>query len=287
MTNNKKTDDNQTKPTSSLKANPQQKPDQSAGAALVDKGEIGEFAKTAIIAVLLAIIIRTFLYEPFNIPSGSMLPTLLVGDYLFVSKPAYGYSRYSFPFGLGGGFEGRISPDTPERGDVVVFKLPSNTSIDYIKRVVALPGETVQVRGGRLYIDGVRVEREVVGLVQSDENADFASRRLTEYIETLPGGAMHRIYEEGDNEDLDNTEVFRVPENHYFLMGDNRDNSQDSRVQSLVGYVPYENLVGRADILFFSVHESAKLFNPLTWPNTIRFSRMFNKLGPVRAEDNQ
>lgn len=281
------TNDKNIQPPSSLKANPKQKPNTGDNGALVDKEEIGEFAKTAIIAVLLAIVIRTFLYEPFNIPSGSMLPTLLVGDYLFVSKPAYGYSRYSFPFGLGGGFEGRISAAEPKRGDVVVFKLPSNPSIDYIKRVVALPGETVQVRGGRLYINGVRVEREVVGLVQSDENADFISRRLTEYIETLPGGTMHRIYEEGDNEDLDNTELFTVPDEHYFLMGDNRDNSQDSRVQKLVGYVPFENLVGRADILFFSVHESAQLFNPLTWPNTIRFKRMFNKIGPVRSEDSQ
>lgn len=280
MTNNK----NIKPQASTLKADPNQKPDHAGNKGLVDKEEIGEFAKTAIIAVLLAVIIRTFLYEPFNIPSGSMLPTLLVGDYLFVSKPAYGYSRHSFPFGLAD-FEGRMSPEEPKRGDVVVFKLTTNTSVDYIKRVIGLPGETVQVIRGRLYINGQRVEREAVGLVQSDDNADYASRRLMEYIETLPGGVLHRIYEEGDNEDLDNTELFTVPDGHYFVMGDNRDNSQDSRVQELVGFVPYENLVGRADILFFSVHESAQLFNPLTWPNTIRFRRMFNKIGPVRPEE--
>ena len=266
-----------------LKANPKQKPPEAGSAPIVDKEEIGEFAKTAIIAILLALIIRTFLYEPFNIPSGSMLPTLLVGDYLFVSKPAYGYSRHSFPFGLAQ-FEGRMSAAEPERGDVVVFKLPTNSSVDYIKRVVALPGETVQMIRGRLYLNGELVEREPVGLVESAENTDYSRRTLLEYIETLPGGVMHRIYEESDTEDLDNTRLFTVPEGHYFLMGDNRDNSQDSRVQDLVGFVPFENLVGRADILFFSVEESAQLFNPLTWPNSIRFRRFFNLIGPVRPE---
>jgi len=249
-----------------------------------EKGEIGEFAKTAIIAVLLALLIRTFLYEPFNIPSGSMFPTLLVGDYLFVSKPAYGYSKHSIPFGLAN-FEDRIMADDPKRGDVVVFKLPTNTSVDYIKRIVGMPGETVQMRQGRLYINGELVEREAVGYVESDGNSDYQRRATMEYIETLPGGIMHRIYEDGDDRDLDNTKLFRVPENHYFVMGDNRDNSQDSRVQSLVGFVPYENLVGRADILFFSVEEEADLFNPLTWFTTIRFNRILDTLGPIRPKE--
>ncbi len=280
MTNDKKIN-----PQSGLKANPKQKPENAGSAPLIDKGEVSEFAKTAIIAVLLALIIRTFLYEPFNIPSGSMLPTLLVGDYLFVSKPAYGYSRHSFPFGLGG-FEGRVMEEEPKRGDVIVFKLPTNPSIDYIKRLIGLPGDTIQVIRGRLYINGERVEREPVGLVQSDENVDLSTHRLMEYIETLPGGIMHRIYEETDNGDLDNTELFTVPDGHYFMMGDNRDNSQDSRVSSLVGFVPFDNLVGRADILFFSVDESAELFNPTTWPHTIRFNRVFDKIGPVRPDVN-
>lgn len=267
-----------------LKANPAKKPEGTDHAPLIDKEEISEFAKTAIFAVLLALVIRTFLYEPFNIPSGSMLPTLLVGDYLFVSKPAYGYSKYSFPFGLGG-FDGRMMDEEPKRGDVIVFKLPSNPSVDYIKRLIGMPGDTIQVIRGRLYINGELVEREPVGLVESDENAGLSNRRLMEYIETLPGGVMHRIYEESDVEELDNTERFTVPEGHYFMMGDNRDNSQDSRVQSLVGFVPYENLVGRADILFFSVEESAQLFNPTTWPNTIRFGRILNKIGPVRPQE--
>jgi signal peptidase I len=255
--------------------------EESKKATLVDKEEMSEFAKTAIIAVLLALIIRTFLYEPFNIPSGSMLPNLLIGDYLFVSKPAYGYSRHSIPFGLAS-FEGRVMADEPKRGDVAVFKLPTNPSVDYIKRIVGLPGETIQMRGGRLFINGEQVEREVVGYIESEDNRDYLRRPTVEYIETLPGGVMHRIYEESDDGPLDNTKLYRIPEGHYFLMGDNRDNSQDSRVQELVGFVPYENLVGRADFLFFSVNQSAKLFNPLTWPGTIRFHRIFDRIGPVR-----
>ena len=269
-----------------LKANPKQRPTAPEGTPLIEPdNEVSEFFKTAVIAVLLALLIRTFLYEPFNIPSGSMLPTLLVGDYLFVSKPAYGYSQHSFPFGLAD-FEGRIAEDKPKRGDVVVFKLPTNTSVDYIKRIVGMPGETVQVIRGRLYINGEQVEREPIGLYQSDENGNHADQNLMEYIETLPGGVLHRIFEVSDNADLDNTGIFRVPEGHYFVMGDNRDNSQDSRVESLVGFVPYENIVGRADILFFSVDESAKFFNPMTWPHTIRFNRILNKIGPVRSEEN-
>lgn len=255
-------------------------------AKLRDKEEISELAKTIIIALFLALAIRTFLYEPFNIPSGSMLPTLKVGDYLFVSKTAYGYSQYSFPFGMAS-FDGRFmeggEDDKPKRGDVVVFKLPTDNKTDYIKRIVGLPGERVQVIAGRLYINGELVEREPVGFIQ-DVGPDFRNRTVTEYLETLPGGIVHRIYEVSDNEANDNTKEYRIPANHYFVMGDNRDNSQDSRVQSLVGFVPYENLVGRADILFFSVDEKAKLLLPWTWFQAVRFDRIFDKIGPVRPE---
>ncbi|MEM8833555.1 MAG: signal peptidase I [Pseudomonadota bacterium] len=249
-----------------------------------NKQEMSEFAKTAVIAVLLAMAIRTFLFEPFNIPSGSMLPTLLVGDYLFVSKPAYGYSRHSFPFGLAQ-FDGRMAEKDPKRGDVVVFKLPSNTSVDYIKRIVGMPGDTVQMRQGRLYLNGELVEREPIGMIEDESDASFGSVKLLEYIETLPGGIMHRIYEETDNGDLDNTPLYTVPARHYFVMGDNRDNSQDSRVQEFVGFVPFENIVGRAEILFFSIDQKAQLLNPFTWPDTVRFGRMFDKIGPIRTEE--
>lgn len=250
-----------------------------------EKGEVGEFAKTAIIAILLALFIRTFFFEPFNIPSGSMLPTLKVGDYLFVSKSAYGYSKHSFPFSMGG-FEGRIAEKEPKRGDPVVFKLPTNTSIDYIKRVIGLPRDTVQVIQGRLYINGEQIERESIGLAESDANSRYETRRLNEYIETLPDGTKYHIFEESDGENLDNTPIYTVPYRHVFVMGDNRDNSQDSRVSNLVGFVPYENLVGRADILFFSIDKNTISWNPLTWPKSIRFNRVLRKLSPERSATN-
>lgn len=246
-----------------------------------EQEEGGDFFRTAMIAILLALIIRTFLFEPFNIPSGSMKPTLLVGDYLFVSKYSYGYSKHSFPFSLGP-FEGREFAREPQRGDMVVFKLPTNTHIDYIKRIVGMPGDTVQVIHGRLYINGNMVEREPVGLKRVSEGGG-PEVTMMEYIETLPGGIMHRIYEESDEEDLDNTSIYRVPEGYYFLMGDNRDNSQDSRVTSLVGPVPFENFVGRAEFLFFSIDTGkASWAKPWTWPGAIRWNRLFDGLGPVR-----
>lgn len=249
-----------------------------------DKEHPSELAKTAAIAVLLALIIRALLFEPFNIPSGSMVPSLLVGDYLFVSKYSYGYSRYSFPFGLPI-FEGRINATEPKRGDVVVFRLPSNPSVDYIKRLVALPGETVQVVNGRLYINDKIVPREQVGMREYD-SLNGSRDRVMEYIETLPGGVLHRIYEEGDTQPLDNTERFKIPEGHYFMMGDNRDNSQDSRVTELVGFVPFENLVGRAERIFFSTNGKANIFEVWKWPFTIRYSRLLDKIGPpkIKAE---
>lgn len=254
--------------------------------ALNDKEEsAGELFKTAVIAVLLAMFIRTFFFEPFNIPSGSMLPTLQIGDYLFVSKTSYGYSRYSFPLGIAD-FEGRIMEEKPQRGDVIVFKLPSHPSIDYIKRLIGLPGDRIQVRQGRLYINGEMVEREPVGMARVNA-PEGGKQSLMEYIETLPGGVMHRIYEVSDSEALDNTEEYVVPEGHYFMMGDNRDNSQDSRVKKMVGFVPEENLVGRAEILFFSIDESANIFKPWTWFGAIRYSRILDRIAPVRPPENE
>ncbi len=242
-----------------------------------------EFLQTALIAVILALIIRTFFLEPFNIPSGSMKPTLEVGDYLFVNKPAYGYSKHSFPFSMAP-IEGRIldGDREPSRGDVVVFKLPTNTSIDYIKRIVGLPGETVQVIDGILYIDRRKVPREPIGLKEIDN--DGIPTTMMEYIETLPGGIIHHIYEEGDDRPLDNTEEYIVPEGHYFMMGDNRDNSQDSRVASMVGFVPVENIIGRASFIFFSTNGYAGIAEFWKWPWSIRYNRLFQGITPVRPE---
>lgn len=253
------------------------KEDQAVATGEPEKETLGETAKTVVIAVLLALLVRTFLFEPFNIPSTSMVPNLLVGDYLFISKYSYGYSRYSLPFGVGG-FDGRVMASEPQRGDVAVFKLPSDRKTDYIKRVVGLPGDTIQMINGRLYINDEIVPRKSVGMAEySREIAGTA--KVMEYIETLPGGVEHTIYEESDHEPLDNTDKFTVPANHYFMMGDNRDNSRDSRVLDHVGYVPFDNLEGRAEVIFFSTNGTANLFEVWKWPWTIRYDRLFEKIG--------
>lgn len=250
---------------------------------LTAKEEASEFFKTAVIAVLLAMVIRSLLFEPFNIPSGSMKPTLLVGDYLFVQKPSYGYSRYSFPFGLAP-IEGRIWEKEPKRGDVIVFKLPTNPNIDYIKRLIGMPGDTIQVRQGRLYLNGKEVSREAVGYKKFDDEY-LGEVTMMEYIQTLPDGTMFSIYEESDGEPLDNTPIYTVPEGHYFMMGDNRDNSQDSRVSSAVGFVPFENFVGRADFIFFSTNGNARIYEFWKWPWSIRYNRIFRDIDPTRPQE--
>ena len=235
-------------------------------------GGIKETLKTLIYAVAIALVVRTFLFEPFNIPSGSMKPTLLVGDYLFVSKFAYGYSRYSIPFGLPL-FAGRIFASLPKRGDVVVFKLPSDNKTDYIKRVVGLPGDRLQVMEGVLYINGVAAQQTPVG--RFPEDYDGRELSVPELRESLPGGRQHLVLDITPNGERDNTRVYEVPPGHFFAMGDNRDNSMDSRVPE-VGFIPLENLIGRAEILFFSVNGEAHLLEPWTWPGGIRWSRILN-----------
>jgi len=236
-----------------------------------------ETIRTIIFAMLIAGAIRTVAYEPFNIPSGSMIPSLLIGDYLFVSKYAYGYSRYSMPFGLGPS-GGRLFESVPERGDVVVFKKPTENKIDYIKRVVGLPGDRLQVINGLLHINGVAVRRDrVEDFIDRDRDGNII--RASQYVETLPNGRTHRIIEFlGDNGPADNTMEYVVPPGHYFMMGDNRDNSADSRFLTEVGYVPAENLVGRAEILFFSGDGSAALWEVWRWPWAIRYSRLFQRI---------
>lgn len=230
-----------------------------------------ETLRTVVYAVLIALVVRTFAYEPFNIPSGSMIPTLLVGDYLFVAKFSYGYSRFSLPFSPPL-FDGRIFDDRPERGDVAVFKLPSDNSTDYIKRVIGLPGDRIQVVDGVLHINGEAVRRERVGQRQ------LGARVFTEYVETLPNGVRHRIYEGSDHGFYDDTPVYEVPPGRYFMMGDNRDSSQDSRALGHVGYVPAENLIGRAEFLFFSHNGDLSLWQVWKWPGAIRFGRIFDAI---------
>ena len=229
-----------------------------------------EFIKTIVIAGALALGFRSLLFEPFNIPSGSMIPTLLVGDYLFVSKYSYGYSRYSFPFGMAP-FDGRIFETPPERGDVAVFRQPQNESVAFIKRIVGLPGDRIQVTDGILRINDVAVNRVRKGFATASDGYNVI--RFAVYQETLPNGKSYLIQERSDDDVLDNTNVFLVPEGHYFMMGDNRDNSRDSRTTS-VGMVPGENLIGRAERLFFSHNSSAHLWEIWKWPFAIRYGRL-------------
>ena len=227
--------------------------------------------KTLLIAGAIALGFRSFVAEPFNIPSGSMIPSLLVGDYLFVTKYSYGYSRYSFPFGLAP-IDGRIlaADKTPQRGQVAVFRLPSDPSVDYIKRVIGLPGDRIQMKAGVLHINSQPVERRMVG-----NGSD--GQLTTLYRETLPGGLTHLIQEVSDNQLFDNTPEVVVPDGHYFMMGDNRDNSRDSRSSS-VGFVPLENFIGEARFLFFSHDSSAYIWELWKWPSAIRFDRLGNAI---------
>jgi len=235
-----------------------------------------EFARTIVYAILIAVVIRTVAFEPFNIPSGSMIPTLLVGDYLFVSKYAYGYSRYSLPFGLPL-IPGRILFTPPKRGDVIVFKLPRDNSTDYIKRLIGLPGDRIQVRGGVLYINDEPVKRErVEDFIETDYYGN--TRRIVQYRETLPNGRSYRVLDRVINGHFDNTGVYVVPKGHYFMMGDNRDNSLDSRAPNGVGFVPVENLVGRAEVIFFSTNGDARFWEVWKWPQALRFGRFFTSL---------
>ena len=234
-----------------------------------------ENVKTVFLAIFLALLIRSFLYEPFRIPSGSMYPTLRVGDYLFVSKFTYGYSHFSFPGGFPF-FKGRIFYSEPKRGDVVVFRFPQNTRIDYIKRIIGLPGDKIQIKEGRLYINGKMVERSPLEQYVIDEYVKLPEY-YHQYEETLPNGVKHRILEISDGERIvDNTEVFEVPQNSFFVMGDNRDRSDDSRIS--VGFVPMENLVGKARFLFFSHSDKGSMLAPWTWYKAIRWNRFFNRI---------
>ena len=230
--------------------------------------------KSILIAIFIALIIRSFMFEPFNIPSGSMKPNLLVGDFIFVSKYSYGFSKHSLPFSIPL-IPGKIFSNTPERGDVVVFKTPENNRTDYIKRVIGLPGDKIEIKNGIIFINGSEIFRKKLNdFIDTDNNT--SNKRVRMYNEYFLNKEI-KILDITDNGIVDNTQLFNVPENHFFVMGDNRDNSQDSRFISTVGFIPYENLVGKAQFIFFSL-ENSRFLQIWKWPSSIRYERIFRKI---------
>jgi signal peptidase I len=233
------------------------------------KGGLAESGRVVFHALLIALVIQTLLFKLYSIPSGSMMGTLLIGDYLFISKYSYGYSHYSLPLSPPL-FSGRIFGTEPQRGDVVVFRLPKDDSTDYIKRVIGLPGDRIQMIDGLLHINGVPVKRERVEDFIDDDNGGVG--RVRRWRETLPNGVSYETLDLEDHGVLDDTPEYVVPPAHYFMMGDNRDNSADSR--SAVGYVPFENLVGKAQIIFFSIGDGEPAWHVWSWPWSARGSRL-------------
>lgn len=233
------------------------------------KKEAISFVKTLFWALLFAGVIRSLWFEPFHIPSSSMKPNLLIGDYIIVSKYSYGYSRYSFPFGFKF-FEGRVGlQNRPERGDVVVFRYPPDPSINYIKRVVGLPGDEIQMRDGVVFVNNEPIEKVANGFFVENEV------KIAQFVEKI-GQKQVKVLDAVEDSSADNTGIYRVPQGYYFMMGDNRDNSQDSRFLSAVGYVAEENLVGKARFMFFSVNRPIWQF--WNWYKSIRFSRILKKI---------
>jgi signal peptidase I len=240
--------------------------------------EIIEIVKTVAYALMIALFLRVIFFQPFTIPSASMEPNLLEGDYLIVTKFSYGYSHHSIPFSPPI-FQGRLFEQTPKRGDIVVFKLPRDGRTDYIKRLIGLPGDRIDVNGGVLTINGKEIPRRPLPPVMMDSGYGF-TRNVERYEETMDNGRKYITYDFGPDGPLDTKGPFIVPEGHYFFMGDNRDNSLDSREPMAVGvgYVPAENLVGKAQFILLSWNKGASLFKPWTWVLDARPSRFFHRL---------
>jgi len=270
-----------------------QRSEAAPAAARAKKDGWRESVKFLLILFVSTLLLRTFIVAPFSIPSGSMLPRMMIGDYLIVAKWPYGYSRFSMPMGMGG-FDGRIMEGKAERGDIAVFRYPGGDS-EYVKRVIGLPGDSVQVKDGQLILNGEPVPRSRIAdyLMPVTPNSpcrylDPARERKVagpdgttscaypRFRETLPGGRSYEVLDQMEGA-ADNTPVFLVPEGHYFVMGDNRDDSQDSRfpVETRgVGFLPADHLVGRALITFFSTDGSAEWVKPWTWFSAARWDRI-------------
>jgi len=238
---------------------------------------ISENFKTIFYALLIALLIRSFFFQPFYIPSSSMEPTLLVGDRLFVTKYSYGYSRHSFPFSPTS-INKRFFEKLPKRGDVVVFKTPADNRTDYIKRLIGLPGDTIQIINGDLFLNNTLIKKEKKTFLLSSINCGFEILETNTYIEELPNGKKYTaVYRK--NGTMMNTDKYNVPDNHYFFMGDNRDCSKDSRFLSSVGFVNYTNLVGKAQVIFFSNDKKkGSLLKFWNWNEILRLKRFFKKI---------
>ena len=230
--------------------------------------------KSIFLAVLIALIIRSFFAEPYNIPSGSMKPNLLVGDFIFVSKWSYGFSKHSLPFSIPL-IPGKIFSKLPERGEVVVFKTPEDNRTDYIKRVIGLPGDRIQIIDGKIIInDNLILRKKLKDFIDTDKNSSI--KRIRKYKEYFFNKEIE-VLDITDQGIVDNTNLYIVPEGHFFVMGDNRDNSQDSRFTNIVGYIPIENLIGKAQFIFFSL-ENSRFLELWKWPKAIRTKRLFMQI---------
>lgn len=260
-------------------SSPEPAPAPADDPAKPEPSETVEIVKTVVYALLIALVLRIFVFQPFTIPSSSMRPNLLIGDYVIVSKFSYGYSRNSIPFSPPL-FKGRLFEGVPKRGDVIVFKTPAEGHKDLIKRLIGLPGDTIQVTNGVLSVNGKALPKVADGMAEGDESACPNGAAPLRFWETNPIGRRYITYDCGTG-DLDNTDVYVVPAGHYFFMGDNRDNSLDSRVSAElggVGYVPAENLMGKAETVLASWKEGAALYKPWTWVLNLRWNRFFHSL---------